>query len=659
VTAPLIDSAIAAAKLRHAQVPESVRRARGIVHTPSELACYGVGRIDALLREQLDCTTGLSDRKVCALDPALGTGVWLAAWLDRQAPVVAEGPELLGYDIDYASTEAARSLLCDLARQRGTRLTVSEGNTLGIEDPWGEARSESVRVILGNPPWGARSSSRGLALSDAWLSEFRCDGKGTSLGERRTGVLSDDYVRFFRWALEQARTAPRGCIVCLATNSSFLDGPVHRGMREALVKAFDYIEVLDLGGNALRGGARDENVFGVRVGTCLTIGVRRGSSSPERGPVGYAKLQGNLGQKLEWLASATCLDPQTLQPAAPNFLFVPQKGILQRPATETFSLAQAFPFHREGVQTNRDALVTAPTREALRARLEDLARGRLAFPERLRAQRAPVIDALRAALEADDAGVVVRLSYRPLDERYLFQLAPLCHRPRPELARAVAQSSVCLLSARKDRGDVAWNLFGVSRALTDGCYLSTRSSCRTRVFPSHDAHGAPNLDLDVAQQFLARTGRDLVVEDLVAYCLGLLSAESFRRDHDQALHQDYPVLPLPRDRLMFDSLRDAGRLWIRGWLDPIETIAGQATESVPTGDHESSGAPPVGQHRLLGVSPEAWAFCLGDFPVLPRLIAAGPAISPEAVWGAVSRVHMCVGAAALAEVAYRATLTVR
>lgn len=657
MTAQLVERAIEAAKLRHQEVPASVRKARGIVHTPAEVARYGVGRIDALLRERLGCPAGLADSKVCALDPALGTGVWLAAWLDRLGATDRPGPELLAYDVDAASIGAARALLMPRARASGAQLTLYDANTLTVADPWGPTRRERVRVILGNPPWGARSESRGLTLSDTWLREFHGDAQGRSLGERRSGVLSDDYVRFFRWALEQARQAEHGALVCLATNSSFLDGPVHRGMREALLRAFDSIEVLDLGGNALRGnqGARDENLFGVRVGTCLTIALRSPQAGERKAVLAYSKVTGSTHSKLAMLDDSRPGDTQVFDAHGPQFRFLaerPPKAIL-----EGFSLPEAFPFHREGVQTNRDALLTDADEAVLRARMQALVDGGLPFPERLLEQKATLLTALQEALSADTPRLLARLSYRPLDERFFCQLAPLCHRPRPDLSQAVAHSSLSLLSARKDRGDGPWNLFGVADALADACYLSTRSSCRTRVFPSHDPSGAPNLSHTLARRVEDRIGQPLPVQALVAYCIGVLCAESFRRDHAQALHQDYPCLPLPASAEAFYSLQGAGQAWIDAWLRPTQAQDDDALAG-PTRYELERDTVWLGD-RSLAVTPTMWAFRVGDFAVLPRLTMQASNVPFWYMEAAFSRVRVCVAAAASAEAAYRESFAVR
>ena len=356
-------------------------RARGVVPTPSVLARRAVARVDALLRTELGVTAGLASERVVIVDPAVGTGVWLAAVLELTRARGAAG-QLLGFDSDPQALSVAAGLLEPEAKRQGASLTLRCANTLELAAPFPDLAS--VRVILGNPPWAARSLARGGPLSDAWLTEFHRDHTGAPLGERRLGVLSDDYVRFFRWALEHARTAPQGALVCFATNASFLDGPVHRGMRAALLRGFDQLELLDLGGNSLLSRAaereRDDNVFGVRVGAALTWALRKPAhlrSDERASPVRFAALRGSLAQKLSVLSGAS---PRLVEhtPRGPWFRFRPEgKGAQPAPG---FSIADALPFQREGIQTNRDAVATAGSHAELAQRVRDLIAGRLVLP---------------------------------------------------------------------------------------------------------------------------------------------------------------------------------------------------------------------------------------------------------------------------------------
>lgn len=65
-------------------------------------------------------------------------------------------------------------------------------------------------------------------------------------------MLNDDHLKFLRWAVWKVVEQPGGArhgIVAFVTNHSFINNRVHRGVRKALLDAFDEIHVLNLHGN--------------------------------------------------------------------------------------------------------------------------------------------------------------------------------------------------------------------------------------------------------------------------------------------------------------------------------------------------------------------------------------------------------------------------
>ena len=116
-------------------------------------------------------------------------------------------------------------------------------------------------VVIGNPPYSVSSSNKG-----DWILNLIKDYK-KDLNERNIQPLSDDYIKFIRYAehfIEKNKTG----IVAMITNNSFLDGIIHRQMRKHLLETFDEIYILDLHGNAKKketapDGGKDENVFDI------------------------------------------------------------------------------------------------------------------------------------------------------------------------------------------------------------------------------------------------------------------------------------------------------------------------------------------------------------------------------------------------------------
>lgn len=593
-------SVATAAAHRDRAIDRAHRKRRGVVHTPPELARFVAESLDTALRRHLGCANGLADRSVALVDPACGPGAFLAAALAVARDRPSAPRAFVGLDVDAVAIAHARSELDHAAERARWPLALRAGNTLDAIDPFGE-RAAPVRVVIGNPPWAGRTANAGARATAALLDDFRRDAGGALLDEKKIGVLSDDYVRFFRWAAELARSGEGGGAFALVTNGSFLDGPVHRGMRAALVRWFDGIDVVDLGGSALvaRTGARDDNVFGVRPNVAVTIAWRKSGAEPRRGRVRYVALRGSRDEKLAGLRRP--LAWRSLAADAPPHLFVPGPPVRRAPSDGWIALSRAMPFHREGVQTNRDRVAIDASRERLLERIDAFARG--AVSADLAAALAPsrhydparARAAVREALERGEA-TVRPIAYRPFDDRWVATIAPLCHRPRPELLDAIDRSSLVLLTVRKDRGQRAWAHFGATRHVPDNCWLSTRSSCRTRAFPTRFPDGRPNLDPELAERWSVAIGAKVDVESFARYALAILASATYRGALDRALRLDYPVLPPPRDAASFREAVDAG-----------ESLAAALS---PTGDGERGDAAVTIGHVRIERAPIALTHAL-------------------------------------------------
>jgi hypothetical protein len=624
------------------------RRSQGIVHTPPAIARGIVEFADALLRERFGLSGGVCDARARVIDPACGPGAFLAAVLAHAERHDQAAPNLSGFDVDHAALELAAELRVHRAAPRLELgcADVLEATTLLDA----AASSDQVAVLLGNPPWSTARGEHSL-YAQRLLEDFRVDSAGTRLVERKLGVLSDAYVRFFRVCAEVARQSRAGALIGLVTNASFLDGPVHRGMRAALLRWFDDLFVLDLGGSALlarSAGERDDNVFGVRPAVAITWLARYpGPVSQHAGRLHYARLTGDKASKLARIARAAPDEFafRELLPEAPLLRFVPTRKASQE-YTAHWSLADCMPFQREGVQSNRDAVVIDADAERLLLRLKAFVAGSSAgLPELAAAlQRLHHYDPKLArtrvaeALERDPdgrLGVSVRpIAYRPFDDRYFCPVAPLCHRPRPELLEAVARSPLTLVSVRKDRGSTTWTHAAASMLPIDNCYLSARSSCRARAFPTHGPLGEDNLSDAAREAFCARVGAAVTALEFQHYALGCMFAPSYRARWDQELRQDYPRIPLPVSASGFAAIAAHGRALARlfaepngstGLVEPASAAADVPSLSARLGDltvDSNTGSIALRGEALIRTNPTLLAFSVGHHRPLAAYIGA-------------------------------------
>jgi len=535
-----------AARARDATLDAPRRKAGGVVHTPVVLARAMVREADALLARH--GLPRLGDDALEVIDPATGPGVFLAAVL---AHAHAKHAHVQGIDVDRRASEATSRALHDFAHARGWRLRLETRDALAAAHT--PSRPDASVLVIGNPPWSARGL--GPPYVESLVRDFHLDELGAPLGERRRGVLADAYVRFLRWSIDAVERA-RGGAIAVVTNASYLDGPVHRGVRAMLASRFDEVTILDLGGSALVArapGTIDENVFGVRPAAAIVLAARARSSKRAHAEVRHRVFCGTTASKLEALTQPGVLvavdEPVvSFRPRAR-----PEAAYLRWP-----SITEWLPFHAEGIQTNRDELVVDVDRDALIRRLEAFASDHTRSFARAHFDPSDARRALRDLIARGELDAhVTSIAYRPFDTRVAFLHPSLCHRPRPPLLAAMRRSSIALVSVRQDRGALPWSHVALVRAPIDNCYLSARSSCRARAFPSHHADGTPNVSSSIADA-LAQRGLEVAADTRLAYLAAVLSSTTYTTRFADALSVDYARVPMPRDRETLERLAALG-----------------------------------------------------------------------------------------------------
>ncbi len=338
------------------------RRERGMFFTPQPLVQFVVRSVqEQLARIELP-------GRLHVIDPACGYGGFLIE-ARRHIPAVRYS----GFEIDGPTCAVAR--LLTTCEGHANRPDIHHANPLLVAQSLGETilgppDQPLVPVIVGNPPW----SNFGCQNRGPWIDGLLADYR-TGLAERKFN-LSDDAIKFLCWSQYWIERAGSG-ILALVTPNTWLAGLTHRRMRESLLRSFSELLVLDLRGEP--GDAGAENVFGVRSGVAVVLGVRRqspsgGGAASAVASVRSASLRGSRAGKLAAFSVHTLetLARTRLHPAAPDWLLA---DLQQRQHAQSRSrnadyasfwpLDRIFREYTSGVQTKNDALFVAFTREEL------------------------------------------------------------------------------------------------------------------------------------------------------------------------------------------------------------------------------------------------------------------------------------------------------
>ena len=590
----------------------ALRKQLGVWYTPAEVVRYMVARVDRALKDDLGIEDGLAAENVYILDPCCGTGAYLAETLKRIAANLrgkglgaltgarvkqAATQRVFGFEIMPAPFVVAhlqvgltmQALDAPLSEDGNERAGVFLTNALTGWEPRTQKplpfpelederdRAERVKqdtpvlVILGNPPYNgfagmAVDEERELSQAYRTVREVRKpEGQG----------LNDLYVRFFRMAERRiAEKTGRG-VVCFISNYSWLDGLSFTGMRERYLEAFDAIRVDCLNGDKYKtgkttpDGSPDPSIFstpgdpvGIQVGTAIATLVRKSEHAPA-GSVGFRHLWGQA--KLSGLTETADAEPgalyDTVEPSLPLGLPFAEVAV-NRSWSEWPSLPDLFPTSFPGVKTSRDSFLTDVDLDRLERRIADYFNHDLSHEEiaqlypsvmnpAARYDPRAVRDSLLNRDEPDGKSGIIRYSYRPFDNRWLYWQAEtkLLDEKRADYRPHVFDGNLWLSSAQHLRK-------GAEETQT--CYTSHIGSLHliergANMFPAWlrdeqprlDGGGAqrrPNLSA-AAQRYLDRLG--LGVEDLFHHALAVLHDPAYREANAGALRMEWPRIPLP------------------------------------------------------------------------------------------------------------------
>lgn len=560
------------------------RKARGVWYTPEPVVNFIVRAVDEVLQKEFGLPDGLADtskvtvdwdtgqtknakpvtikkevHRVQVLDPAVGTGTFLAEVIKQIAPKVkgiAEGmwsaylekdliPRLHGFELLMASYAMCHMkldmVLTELGyRPTGTppRLSVFLTNSLEEGEPANQTlpfaqwlsnevkqansikRDMPIMVVIGNPPYSGESANKGdwiMRLMEAYKKE---PGGKEKLKERNPKWINDDYVKFIRFSEHLIEKNGEG-ILGFISSHGYLDNPTFRGMRWHLMKTFDKIFVLDLHGNSNKkektpDGKSDKNVFDILTGVAIIVAIKKGASTKKKplANIVHMDLWGERNSKYDalWRESITGGNWVNLKPVAPQFTLAPRDLGREESYRAGFGIQDFMSVNSVGIVTARDALTVDIDKEQLWRRVRKFAditstEAREEFSLGKDAQDWKVEDAQKDVRQNLIHENVVPIAYRPFDIRWTFYTGTSrgfhC-RPRAEVMSNFIGKTNLGLGICRQGGVNSWAHVSVYNRIVDDSYISNRSKERGYVLPLYLYPSESDLDQTRRVNFDAR-----------------------------------------------------------------------------------------------------------------------------------------------------------
>jgi predicted helicase len=267
----------------------------GIVYTPSEIVKFMIESVDYLLDKHFGKL--LQDKNVEILDPATGTGTFITELIEYinkdklkykyQHEIHCNEVAILPYYIANLNIEFTYKQKmgeyeefnniclvdtldrCDLGEKQFDLFAMSAENTARIK----EQNSRKISVIIGNPPYNAWQDNYNQNNANLKYKEIdkRINASYIKAGTAQNQIaVYDMYVRFYRWASDRIKN---NGLIAFITNRSFIDGKTFDGFRKIVEQEFDYIYIVDAGGD-IRSGDKSGNVFNIKTGVAVMFLVK-------------------------------------------------------------------------------------------------------------------------------------------------------------------------------------------------------------------------------------------------------------------------------------------------------------------------------------------------------------------------------------------------
>lgn len=592
-----------------------LRKKLGAFYTPLPVVRFIVRSVDYLLEKDFGLANGLADtsklengiHRVQILDPAVGTGTFISATIriiyekliksgqkGRWATYVHHDllPRLHGFEIMMAPYTIAHLKLGMAFKETGfwnfhRRLGIYLTNSLedsktidtffggfGFAESIAEESKEAaiiknkspIMVVIGNPPYSVSSSNKGK-----WITDLIKDYK-TGLNEKNIQPLSDDYIKFIRFA-EHFIEKNKSGIVAMITNNSFLDGVIHRNMRKHLLETFDDIYILDLHGNSKKkekapDGGKDENVFDIQQGVSISIYVRNKEKKDSYANVYHNDLYGKREEKFTKLnrSELNTIRWNELEITAPNYFFTKKDFHTEGDYSIGFRINELFGYSGTGVKTNRDKLLIDFTAELLLDKI-DIIKQKENISEinnLLQLKEGKYWNTKREKeklLSNKEKYYCEHLYlYRPFDNRWIYYQPNLIEIGRGGASKKIMTSmfseNLCMISTRQLSTFDFQHIF-VTRLISDMCSISLQTKETSYAFPlylyAEDGTKHPNLKEEIVEEIEKIVGK-VTPEDVFDYIYAVLHSPSYREKYKEFLKIDFPRVLYPKDAESFKKL---------------------------------------------------------------------------------------------------------
>jgi len=587
------------------------RKEGGVFYTPNSVVKFIVKSTKKILKEKFG-VNGFKDEKVKVLDPAVGTGSFLAEVFnsiieDIDSPVLKKEMvrkyflnNIYGFELMFVPYIVSHLKLSHILKSKKytleedeklnifltNTLDLSNGGSLNLEMPLllleeeceksrKIKQKENILVIVGNPPYNNKSKNKDKKILEL-LQTYK-----EGLKEKKLN-LDDDYIKFIRFAqwklLEQNKSQDlfnqdnqRSGILSFITNNSFIWGRTHRKMRKSLYETFDEIYILNLHGGK-GDDKRDKNIFDIQIGVCISIFVKYPEYKGEKGVYYYSTADNNIlsrEDKFDLLEKNNyqTINWKKLEVKEPYYWFI-EKDLSNEDYEENenfWKMDEIFNHINSGIQTKRDETVLSFTERELKVVIDDfllLSKDEIKMKYKVKDSRDWKVKKAKESLQGFKKVNIIL--YRPFDYRFTFlnsKSKGFIAYPRYETSKHLLKENLGLLFTKSYNFDYFDAVF-ISDKIVD-IHLVGGQSYIAPLYLYKENSLNDEKEVNFTNEFKEfiknKPYSNVTPEEILAYIYAVLYHPEYRKNYLEYLKIDYPKIPFTDDIEIFNKMVNLGK----------------------------------------------------------------------------------------------------
>jgi len=592
----------------------STREKRGVYYTPEPVVKYISNSVNEILVKDFG-KIGFADTSVKVLDPAGGTLTFLAEATKKAIETFTEYygtgdkngfikrhilKNFYGFELMMAPYAIAHLKMSYLLQEHGykfdndDRFQLYLTNTLdakvidmpelpGITSLAEEAeqankirKDTNILAIIGNPPYSIASYNKSEFETEI-MKLYKEDVKH----EKNIKILSDDYIKFIRYAHWKIEKSGSG-VIGMITKNTYINIAAAKGLRKQLLLTFDKIYILNLHGKLYEktpDGNKDQNVFDIRVGTAIMFLVKTENKKKDTyAELFYRDLYGERELKYDFLNKKNIFSTFRKKDKIEideKYFFFEKKNYKNKKLYDNFwSIDMIFTEKLMGVSTHRDNFIIDNEKTKLENRLKsfiniDLPQIQIEKIFDIKASKDFKLSKLIKSFKTIDTNSLLSYSFKAFQNKYIYYDKRFIDRDRNSIMNNLKNKKNIALITVKRHASNYFNFAFVTDKITDFNFLGVGSYTiplwiykkNGDVFNGNGKgkNQVSNLNPNFEKRLENTYKKENITEEIFYYVYAVLYSRVYRTSFPELLKIDYPKIPFTKNAELFEKLSLLGK----------------------------------------------------------------------------------------------------